>query len=66
MILLFPSLIKFKSQQDKENFAPRYDLSPALPIHSVGRLANAHPPDCTCSTANAASTSPTVSPNGPG
>jgi len=23
MILLFPSLIKFKSQQDKENFAPR-------------------------------------------
>jgi hypothetical protein len=23
MILLFPSLIKFKSQQDKDNFAPR-------------------------------------------
>jgi hypothetical protein len=24
MILLFPSLIKFKSDQDKKNFAPRY------------------------------------------
>lgn len=23
MILLFPSLIHFKSQQEKENFAPR-------------------------------------------
>lgn len=26
MILLFPSLIKFKSQQDKENFAPRLHM----------------------------------------
>lgn len=61
MILLFPSLVHLKSDEDKANFKPRYVF---VYIYLPLITTLTFDADATCSTASASWTSPTVCPSG--